>query len=140
MYEFGPHLLEPKQFETRAIDALITFKWHNYGPLAEHQIYSIILVRDDLPDAASCYHWQTKVPEVAFKPKDHNCTPGDYHWGVGLATDLSGGQADEPIWQDDSEFDERNPIGIGQPHSKRPQSSGNNDNTPPDVHVEPPGD
>jgi hypothetical protein len=123
MYEFGPHLLDPKPFAERAVDETIIFTWQDYGPLVENQIYSLLLVRDDLPDDKSCYHWQTTVPEISLKPKDYDCTPGDYYWRVGLATNLNP-QGTEPIWQDDSEFDERNPIGIGQPHSKKPRDSG----------------
>lgn len=130
MYEFGPHLLNPEPFAQRALDETVTFTWQDYGPLAEHQIYSLLLVRDDLPDEQSCYHWQTTVPEISFKPKDYDCTPGDYHWRVGLATDLSKGVGDERIWQDDSEFDERSPIGIGQPHSRKPEDSGNGGGDP----------
>jgi hypothetical protein len=121
IYEFGPALYEPPRFETRAVEALITFKWQDYGELAADQFYSIILVRDDLSDAESCFHWQTKEPEVAFKPANYGCTPGDYHWGVGLATKI-GEKDGEIIWRDDSEFDERSPIGIGVPHSGRPSN------------------
>lgn len=118
MYEFGPHLLNPEPFAQRSIEDIITFTWQDYGSLAENQIYSLMIVRDGLPDAESCYHWQTKTPEMMLKFKDfENCTRGDYHWSVGLATDLSGGIGDTRNWRDDSEFDERNPIGIDQPHS-----------------------
>jgi hypothetical protein len=126
IYEFGPALLEPKRYESRAVEALITFKWQDYGSLAAEQVYSIILVRDDLSDADACYHWQTKAPEVAFKPADYNCTPGDYTWGVGIATKLGLTAEGETIWRDDSQFDERYPIGIGVPHSGKPRDNTSN--------------
>ncbi|MCL4295188.1 MAG: hypothetical protein KJ077_05650 [Anaerolineae bacterium] len=129
MYEFGPHLLVPEPFASRAFDESVTFTWQDYGPLAENQIYSLLLVRDDLSDDQSCYHWQTDVPEISFKPEDFDCTAGDYHWRVGLATNLDP-QGAEPVWRDDSEFDERNPIGIGTIHKDTPKSSGSDKGDP----------
>jgi uncharacterized protein YraI len=118
IYEFGPKLREPERFAQRAVDELITFKWQDYGPLEEFQDYSLILVRDGLSDEGACYHWQPKEPEVSFRPKDYGCTAGAYHWGVSIATDLSGGNKTE--WRKDSEFNERNPIGIGMPYPNAP--------------------
>lgn len=118
IYEYGPGLLEPIRFANYAVEDNITFKWKDYVVLEEHQYYSIILVHDDLSDEKACYHWQTKETEVSFRPKDHNCTAGGYHWGVSIATDLSGGERTD--WRRDSEFNERNPIGIGMPHPDTP--------------------
>jgi hypothetical protein len=117
--EFGPKLYEPARYAQYAIDDLITFKWEDLGPLEENQHYSLILVRNDLPDEQACYHWQPPGPEETFRPEDYGCTPGAYHWGVGLATDLAEGKGD-PIWRDDSFRDERNPIGIGMPYPDTP--------------------
>jgi len=114
-------------FTDYPVEANITFTWSEY-PLAEHQFYSIILVRDDLTDGEACYHWQTKEPAVTFKPADHGCTPGAYHWGVGIATDLAESRGPERIWRDDSAFDERNPIGLGMPHPDRPSGGSSNSN------------
>jgi hypothetical protein len=121
IYEFGPQLFEPKRFETRAVSDFITFTWQDYGTLEEHQYYSLIIVRDDLEDEDACYHWQTKQTELIIKPEDYNCTPGAYHWGVGLATDLLGGKGEKPDWRDDSASDERSPIGLGIPHPDEPK-------------------
>jgi hypothetical protein len=135
MYEFGPKLYEPEPFADRPVDEMITFKWQDYGPLEEHQYYSIILVLDGLSDEHSCYHGQTKEPGVSFKPEDYGCIRGDYHWGVSIATNLACGRG-EPNWRDDSERDERNPIGIGIPYSGGPKDKV----TPTSIHGEPPGD
>ena len=111
IYEFGPKLLEPIRFASYSVEDAITFKWQDYVSLEEDQHYSVILVRDDNSDEESCYHWQTKETEVSFTPEDHDCTDGAYHWGVSIATDLSGGE--KTHWRSDSEFNERNPLGLG---------------------------
>lgn len=125
MYEFGPRLLSPIKFESRAVDGIIEFAWEGISsPLEEHQYYSLILVRDDLSDEEACYHWQTKETKVTFVPEEYGCTPGAYHWGVGIATDLTKGEGNEREWRDDSERDERNPIGLGIPHPEEPDDGG----------------
>lgn len=122
-FRFGPKLLEPIRFASYPPEETIRFTWESLPLQGEHQYYSVILVRDDLSDAEACFHWQVKEPETFIKPADHGCTPGDYHWGVGIATDLSAGEGDF-IWRDDSQFDERFPIGIGVPHSGGKPGSG----------------
>jgi len=125
MYEFGPRLLSPIKFESRAVDGIIEFAWEGISsPLEEYQNYSLILVRDDLSDEEACYHWQTKETKVTFVPEEYGCTPGAYHWGVGIATDLTKGEGNERKWRDDSERDERNPIGLGIPHPEEPDDGG----------------
>jgi hypothetical protein len=127
IYEFGPAPFEPKRFETRAIGDFITFKWQDYGVLEEHQYYSLILVRDDLEDEDACYHWQTKETEVVIRPEDYECGGGAYHWGVGIATDLTQGIGNEREWRDDSERDERSPLGLGIPHPDAPADGSGGD-------------
>ncbi|MCB0168267.1 MAG: hypothetical protein KDI79_28830 [Anaerolineae bacterium] len=129
IYEYGPKLLEPERFKDYPVEANITFTWNGY-PLAEHQFYSIILVRDDLTDGEACFHWQATEPVITIKPEDYGCTPGAYHWGVGIATDLTAGVGDKRIWRDDSASDERNPIGLGIPHPDRPTNDNNGDSGP----------
>ena len=124
MYEFGPHLLTPKPFESRGVDGLIEFQWEAPPyPLTEYQYYSLLLVRDDLSPADACFHWQTKEPSLSLTPDNEGCTAGAYNWRVGIATDLNGGVG-ERNWRDDTEFDEANPIGIGIPHPGRPSGGG----------------
>lgn len=124
IYEYGPKPLTPGWYETLALDALIEFTWEAAGlPLRENQVYSVILVRDDLTDAGACYHWQTTETTLSFKPKDYDCPAGDYHWGVGLATNMGQDEEGKIIWRDDSQSDERFPIGIGVPHSGKPSGS-----------------
>lgn len=129
----------PRQYETRSVDGLIEFSWEPVGlPLEEDQFYSVILVRDDLTDADACYHWQIKETKISLTPEDFNCTAGDYHWGVGLATVMGHDEENKIIWRDDSERDERNPIGIGVPYSKRPRDGGGGNGAPPGSDVAPP--
>jgi hypothetical protein len=125
IYEFGPAPLEPKWGETRSTGETITFKWQeDYAELEEHQFYSLILVRDDLEDKDACFHWQTKETEMVVKPEDYGCGGGAYHWGVGIATDLAEGAGNGPDWRDDSERDERFPLGLDIPHPDRPEGGG----------------
>ncbi len=124
IYEYGPRLLEPIRFASYPVDGAREFTWDPVAyPLEEYQFYSVILVRDDLSDGEACYHWQTKDLAISFNPKDHGCTSGAYHWGVGLATDLAQGIGDRD-WRDDSERDERNPIGLDIPHPDTPEGGG----------------
>jgi hypothetical protein len=43
---------------------------------------------------------------------------------VGIATDLAEGAGNGPDWRDDSERDERFPIGLDIPHPDRPEGGG----------------
>ena len=125
IYEYGPALYEPERFESRGTRDFITFKWQeDYAVLEEHQYYSLILVRDDLEDEDACYHWQTKETEMTVRPEDYGCGGGAYHWGVGIATDLAEGTGNERVWRDDSERDERFPLGLDIPHPDAPSDGG----------------
>lgn len=130
MYEFGPHLLVPRPFESRGVDGLIEFEWAAAPyPLADHQYYSLLLVRDDQSDAEACFHWQTRETKLSLTPEEEGCTAGAYGWRVGIATDLNGGVG-ERDWRDDTEFDEKNPIGIGIPHPGKPSDGGGGGDNP----------
>ncbi len=136
IFEYGPHLIDPKPFEQRANDHFITFKWENKG-LQEGQCYSLIIYRTDLSPGEACFHYQyEEMPGeeavVDVSPIKHSCTPGEYYWGVGIATpklDTSVGPCEgvpwgAENWRDDSERDERNIIGLSVVPRDKPSDGG----------------
>ena len=117
IYGFGPRLRSPIEFLNVPPDEPTVYSWEMLAPLKSDQYYSIILVHDDLPDGEACFHWQTKDLQIDINPSNHNCSTGEYHWGVGVATQITGTiEAGNIGWHDDTAFDQRWAIGVGTPH------------------------
>lgn len=139
MYEFGPMPNEPKRFETLALNDPKTFTWNPAPlPLEKDQYYSVILIQDQWSDEDACFHWQTKDTMMVIRPGESDCNIAAFNWGVGIATKLFAEDGITPltdesgrqVWRDDSEFDERIPIGIGIPHPHRtPETGGSGGNS-----------
>lgn len=135
IFEFGPHLVDPKPYEQRPADYFITFKWENKS-LHPGQFYSVILYRTDQGPGDACFHYQYEEARSSIEtqtdvtPSEYGCLTGEYYWGVGIATPVLGedgkpllGPDGKPVWRDDSEFDERNIIGLGVPPRDRPKDT-----------------